>query len=67
MMDEAQVFADALLPDPSDADFPGPGDRDRRAENRLGHEDALGVMGQGAVPEVRDDLFGLSNQSWICW
>jgi hypothetical protein len=41
-----------LLTDESDRKNPAGGERDRRAEELLEHEDPLGVMPKGPVPEV---------------
>jgi len=46
-----------LLVDPPDRDLPARGDRYGRAENLLGHEDALSVVAQSTVPEIGDDHF----------
>src|SRR5947209_18806950 len=49
------MFADVLLADPSDRDNPASGQRDGRTEDGFGHEDALGMVAERAVPEVGDD------------
>lgn len=56
---KAEVFADMLLAYPSDWDHAATGERDCGAENRFRHEDALGVVPQGAVAEVGGDLLRL--------
>jgi hypothetical protein len=57
--DETEVLDDVLLADPAGRDDPAGGQGDGCAEDRFRHEDALGVMPQGAVPEIGDDLLGL--------
>ena len=54
---EAKIFTDVLFADPSDRDDPASGDHDGRTEDGLGHENALGMVTEGAMPEVGDDHF----------
>src|SRR5262245_36743903 len=53
---EAEVFANVLLADPSNGNDPASGQRNSRAEDSLRHENALGVMSKSAVAEVRSYL-----------
>ncbi|MDQ1901198.1 hypothetical protein RAH32_12175 [Paracoccus sp. WLY502] len=54
----APILADMLLAHSPRRDLPLQGDRD--AKERLGHEDALGVVAQRPLPEVgRDRLAGV--------
>ena len=54
--DEAEVLLDMLLADPSRRnDAPGR-ECEAGTENRLGHEDALGMVAQRPVPEIGRDL-----------
>ena len=48
----AEVFENVLLADEPDWDYTAGQDRDRGAKEGLQHEDALGMMAKGAVPEV---------------
>jgi len=57
--DEAKVFLNMLLTDPPGRDDASGRQREGLAENRLGHEDALGMVAQRPVPEVRCDLLAL--------
>ena len=57
--DEAKVFLDMLLTDPAGRDDAPGRECEGRPENRLGHEDALGMVAQGPVPKVRCDLLAL--------
>ena len=45
-----------LLADEPDREHAAGGERDRRAEDLLKHEDPLGVMTKSPVPEVRHVL-----------
>src|SRR5947209_19851046 len=56
--DPAQVLLDVLLPDPADGDDLAVGVGQGRPEHLLGPEDALGVVPQGAVPEVGPERLG---------
>lgn len=57
--DEAEVLLDMLLAHPAGRnDAPGR-EREGRTENRLRHEDALGMVAQRPVPEVGRDLLAL--------
>src|SRR3546814_7422196 len=47
-----------LLPDKANGNYAPRRDGDRRAEEALEHEDALGVMTQCEVPEIRSDRLG---------
>lgn len=53
--DASEVLTDVLLSEPAHRDLPPGADRDRRAEDLLGQEDALGVVTQGAVAYVGGD------------
>jgi hypothetical protein len=56
--DESEVFADVLLTDePGWHHAPGR-EGDGWPENGFRHEDALGMVAQGAMPEIGDDLLG---------
>ena len=56
--DEAEIFADMLLADQAHRnDAPGR-ERDGRPEEALQHEDAFGVVPQGAVPKIGGDRLG---------
>ena len=57
--DKAEVFLDMLLTDPSGRnDAPGR-EGEGRPEDRLGQEDALGMVAQGPVPKICSDLLAL--------
>src|ERR1017187_7997945 len=56
--DESEVFPNVLLTNPSRRDDAAGGQRHRRPENGFRHKDSLGVMAQGAMPEVRSDFLG---------
>ena len=55
--DSSQVLQDMLLADEPDRKNSAGGERDRRAEEPLQHEDALRVVPQGPVSEVGEVLF----------
>ena len=57
--DEAEVFLHMLLANPAGRDDAPGREREGRPQDRLGHEDALGVVAQRPVPEVRCDLLAL--------
>jgi hypothetical protein len=57
--DEAEILAHMLFADRSNGKNASGRERDRRAKDRLGHEDAFGMMSLGAVPEVGNDLLRL--------
>src|SRR3546814_19288667 len=48
----------SLFPDKANGNYAPRRDGDRRSEEALEHEDALGVMTQCAVPEIRSDRLG---------
>jgi len=48
-----------LLADPPGRDDTIGRERDRATENRLGHEDAFGMVSERPVTEIRDDFFRL--------
>lgn len=48
----AEIFHHVLLADEPHGKNPAGRERDRAAEEGLQHEDALGMMAEGAVPEV---------------
>ena len=52
-----------LLADKSDWNLSARRYRQRHAEEALGHEDALGVVSQRPVPEVRGDALGLVEKA----
>jgi hypothetical protein len=52
-----------LLADPACWDHAAGGQREGAAEDRLGHEDAFGVVAQGPMPKVGEDLFALVKPS----
>jgi len=64
---KSKVFSDVLFTDPPDGDYPARGEGDGQTEDGFGHEDTLGVVTQGAVSKIGDDLFDSSNQSWMRW
>src|SRR3546814_18232259 len=47
-----------LFPDKANGNYAPRRDGDRRSEEALEHEDALGVITQCAVPEIRSDRLG---------
>ena len=55
--DEAEILDDMLLADPARRDDPAGRQGDGRTEDGLGQEDALGMVAERAVPEIRDDRF----------
>jgi hypothetical protein len=57
--DEAEVLPDVLLSNPPGRDDSACGQRYRRPKNGFRHENALSVMAERAMPEVRSDLLGL--------
>ena len=57
--DEADVFLHMLLANPTSRDDAPGRERNGRPEDRLSHEDALGMMAERPVPEVRSDLLAL--------
>ena len=61
--DEAEVLNDVLLADKSDWNLSARRYRQRHAEEALGHEDALGVVSQRPVPDVRGDALGLVEKA----
>ena len=64
--DEAKVFLDMLLADPAGRDDAPSREREGRAENRLGHEDALRMVAQRPVPKVGSDLLALVDYLDTC-
>jgi len=54
--DETEILGDMLLADPACRDDAARREGDRHTEDRLGHEDALGMMPERPVPEIRNDL-----------
>src|SRR3984957_14854896 len=56
--DEAQIFADMLFADQADRHDAASRKLDRGPEEAFEHEDAFGVMAQGAMPEVGGDRLG---------
>ena len=57
--DEAEIPLHMLLADPAGRDHPAGRERERRAEDRLQHEYALGMMPQRPMPEIACDRFQL--------
>ena len=57
--DEAEVFLHMLFANPAGRDDAPGREGEGRPENRLGHEDALGMVAQRPVPKVRSDLLAL--------
>lgn len=57
--DEAEVLLNMLLADPAGRDDTPGREGEGRAENRLGHEDALRMVAQRPVPKVGCDLLAL--------
>jgi hypothetical protein len=55
--DAPKVFEDVLLGDQAHGHLAPRGVRDRRAEQGFRSETPLGVVAEGAVPEVGDDEF----------
>ena len=56
---EAEVFLQMLLADPSSRDDAPGREGERRPEDGLGHKDALGMVAQRPVPEVGRDLLAM--------
>src|SRR6516162_2740622 len=54
--DESEVLDNVLLTDPARRNDAAGRQCDGRTKDRLGHEDAFGVMAERAVPEIRCDL-----------
>ena len=50
--DSAEVFHHVLLADESDWDYQASRKRDRGAKDIFEHEDALGMVSEGPMPEV---------------
>lgn len=55
--DMAEILADMLLAHPTGRDHPAGGEGQRLAEHGFHEEDALGMVAQSAMPEVRKDKF----------
>ena len=62
--DEAEIFLDVLLADQPHRHDAAGRDRDRRAEEALEHEDALGVVAQGAVTKIGADRLRTRRTSY---
>ena len=57
--DETEIFLHMLLTDPAGRDDAPGRECEGGTENRLGHEDALGMVAQRPVPKVRSNLLAL--------
>lgn len=64
--DEAEVLLNMLLAVPASRDDAPGRQHEGRAENRLGHEDALRMVAQRSVPKVGCDLLALVNYLDTC-